>query len=248
MHLTYNASQIFVPKTTLPFTLSDVDTIDAPESELLITMNSLEIAQLTGKRHDHLMTDIRRLLEDLGYHAPDFSGTYKNDRGNTYECFYLPRDLTETLITGYSAPLRLAVVRRLQKLETSTHAQLLISYSERLFELNQKIRDDAPKVGFYDNMADATQLFSVGRVAKSLDTGPNLLFRYMRDWRILMSKRQKFNEPYQQHMTAGRFEVKWGNYKDETTGEIECKAITHFTCKGVLWIHQFIAKHGRDGL
>ena len=58
--------------------------------------------ELTGKRHDHVMTDITKMMEELDFHASEFSGTYESDQDNTYSCFSLPRDLTETLITRQS--------------------------------------------------------------------------------------------------------------------------------------------------
>lgn len=61
-----------------------------------ITMTSREIAELTGKRHDHVMVDIRIMLENLGLDAPAFSGTYKTAQGNEYQLFNLPK--RETLI------------------------------------------------------------------------------------------------------------------------------------------------------
>jgi phage regulator Rha-like protein len=85
--------------------------LQTPRDEPL-TMSSREIAELTGKRHDNVMTDIRSMLEDLGLHAPEFSGTYRNERGNTYECFNLPKDLTITLVAGYSTVMRHRIVRR----------------------------------------------------------------------------------------------------------------------------------------
>ena len=55
----------------------------AQESKL--TMNSLEISELTGKRHDNVITDIRAMLEELELNAPDFSGaqTYNNNNTRT---------------------------------------------------------------------------------------------------------------------------------------------------------------------
>ena len=82
-----------------------------------ITMSSLEISELTDKRHDHVMNDIRKMLEDLNVDAPMFLGTYKAGRNNTYECFNLPKDETITLISGYSAVLRMAIIKRWSELE-----------------------------------------------------------------------------------------------------------------------------------
>lgn len=90
--------------------------------EIPVTMSSREISDLTGKRHDHVMTDIRKMLADLGYTmidgaSPEFSGDLPDAYGRLQPCFNLPRELTEVLILGYSAPLRLKVVRRLKELE-----------------------------------------------------------------------------------------------------------------------------------
>ena len=40
-----------------------------------LTMSTLEIAELTGKRHDNVMEDTRKMLIGLELAAPDFSGT-----------------------------------------------------------------------------------------------------------------------------------------------------------------------------
>lgn len=87
-------------------------------SVVVKSMSSLEIAELTGKRHDHVMNDIRKMLEDLGIDAPKFLGTYKAGRNNTYECFNLPKNETIALISGYSAVLRMAIIKRWSELES----------------------------------------------------------------------------------------------------------------------------------
>ncbi|EJM25762.1 phage antirepressor KilAC domain-containing protein [Pseudomonas sp. GM25] len=224
-----------------------------------LTMISLEIAELTGKNHADVLRDIRKMLNELGVDSK-FAGYYTAENGKRNPCFYLPRREVEILVTGYSTALRASVIDRWHELEQEVTTpslassdlpalhHLLLGYTERAFMLEQQVKDDAPKVGFYNVMAETTQLFSVSTVAKTLDTGPIRLFTYMREHKILISKHYKFNEPYQVHQEAGRFQVKWGYYKNNVTGEIELKATPYFTGKGVIWIEQFIAKHGRDGL
>ena len=95
-------------------------------------MSSREIAELTGKRHDHVMVDIRNMLNSLGLHAPEFSGTYKNERGNTYECFNLPKDLTITLVSGYNVQMRYAITKRWMELEAQQAPKLPTTFAEAL--------------------------------------------------------------------------------------------------------------------
>ena len=82
-----------------------------------LTMSSREIAELTEKRHDHVMNDIRKMLTELGVHAPDFLGTYKTERGNEYECFNLHKRETLILVSGYSIAMRAKIIDRWQQLE-----------------------------------------------------------------------------------------------------------------------------------
>jgi phage regulator Rha-like protein len=90
-----------------------------------LTMTSREIAELTGKRHDNVMADIRQMLSDLELHAPDFSGAYKTERGNEYEFFTLPKRETYILITGYSVTMRAKIIDRWQELETQVKGQYI---------------------------------------------------------------------------------------------------------------------------
>ena len=50
------------------------------------SMSSREIAELTGKEHRNVMSDIRKMLDDLNLDAANFSATYKTGRNNTYIC------------------------------------------------------------------------------------------------------------------------------------------------------------------
>jgi hypothetical protein len=82
------------------------------------TMTSLEIAELTGKQHKHVMTDIRNMLEALEIHSAEFSAQYKDSTGRSLPCFELNRYYTEVLVTGYDVKRRAAVIKRWHDLET----------------------------------------------------------------------------------------------------------------------------------
>lgn len=83
-----------------------------------VTMSSREITELTGKQHKHVIRDIREMLDALEKDGPVLGHVRedKDSRGYT-ENFHLDRELTETLVTGYSIPLRHKVIRRLHELE-----------------------------------------------------------------------------------------------------------------------------------
>lgn len=91
-----------------------------------LTMSSREIAELTGKRHDHVIRDIRAMLDALK-DAPNLGDASvcedvredKDARGYT-SAFHLNRELTDTLLTGYSIPLRRRVIARWHELEAQT--------------------------------------------------------------------------------------------------------------------------------
>ena len=90
-------------------------------------MSSLEIASLTEKRHDHVIRDIRHMIAELK-DAPNLGDQFldvKDGRGYTSE-FQLDRELTETLITGYSVVLRNRIIKRLRELESGQAQTLAI--------------------------------------------------------------------------------------------------------------------------
>ena len=81
------------------------------------SMSSLEIAELTGKEHKHVMFDIRKMLEDLNVLADGFTATRKI-RGREYEVFNLPKREALILVSGYNVAMRAAIVDRWHELES----------------------------------------------------------------------------------------------------------------------------------
>ena len=96
-------------------------------SALPVTMTSREIAELTSKRHDHVLRDIRNMIAELeaaklatpelGWHCE--SETYIDAQGKPRDQYRLDFNTTMTLLTGYRADLRMKVIVRWQELEAA---------------------------------------------------------------------------------------------------------------------------------
>jgi len=84
------------------------------------TMSSVEIAQLTGKLHKHVLTDIRKMFTDLNLNSAEFSAQYIDDSGKTNVMFNLPRRECDILISGYNIKYRATIIDRWQELEQVT--------------------------------------------------------------------------------------------------------------------------------
>ena len=78
--------------------------IQVLEANNVLTMSSLEIAELTGKRHDNVMVDIVKMFKDLG----DEGGLLRSENtythpqnGQKYKCYNLPKEIADLLLTKY---------------------------------------------------------------------------------------------------------------------------------------------------
>ncbi|MCE1058594.1 Rha family transcriptional regulator [Pseudomonas alloputida] len=81
------------------------------------TMSSREIAALTGKQHFHVKRDIEKMLADLGEDASKSGCTYLDGQNRPQTEYLLDREHTDCLLTGYSAAMRMAVIKRWRELE-----------------------------------------------------------------------------------------------------------------------------------
>ncbi|KGR93887.1 Rha family transcriptional regulator [Burkholderia sp. ABCPW 111] len=93
-----------------------ITTGDAPQ-----TMSSREIAELTGKAHNHVCRDIVKMLEGLGEQESKFGFLYSATVGNgatkKFREFRLPKRETLILVSGYNVQMRAKIVDRWQELE-----------------------------------------------------------------------------------------------------------------------------------
>lgn len=224
-----------------------MNTLVAPSNT--VTMSSREIAELTGKQHKNVLRDIGVMLDSLEKAGSDLSQVvrYADERGRTSEV-RLDRVLTETLLTGYSIPLRHRVVTRLQELEkVSRHSmslptnfaealQLAADQAKQNASLHQVIQQQAPKVKALERLSGTHGSVCITTAAKQLGVGPLKLFKWLSDNRWIY-RRAAFSawSAYQPCLTAGLLEhklVKVGKGAEEDLKVVEQvmvtrKGITH---------------------
>lgn len=192
------------------------------------TMSSREIAELTNKRHDHVLRDIDVLNSKYielglpkvgeGYYTLPSTGRQQ------HRCYELTKMQTIDLMTGYNIELRIKINRRWEELERQSQFQIPQTMSEALrlaaqqaeqIENQQKqLEAQKPKVLFADAVSASSTSILVGELAKlikqnGVDTGQNRLFEWMRDNGYLISRYgSDYNMPTQKSMNLGLFEIK----------------------------------------
>ena len=189
------------------------------------TMSSLQIAEITGKRHDAILRDIRHLITQ-GVNAHNFVEVeYTDKKGEKRPCFELTKKGCLILASGYDAKLRERIIDRWEELESEKQKecfQIPKSFSEALqlaadqarqIEEQQKAieQKDArisklqPKADFADIAFKAEGKVDIGQAAKilGLPFGRNTLFKKLKEKGILFNR----NEPKQRYIDAGYFEL-----------------------------------------
>ncbi|MCF5743479.1 hypothetical protein GIB57_02965 [Pseudomonas tremae] len=84
-------------------------------------MSSREIAELTGKQPHHVKRDIERMFSELQEDVSKTGCIYLDSMNRSQTEYLLDRHHTECLLTGYSAKMRMAVIKRWHELEGGVH-------------------------------------------------------------------------------------------------------------------------------
>lgn len=225
--------------------------VGTPVSKSVVTMSSREVAELTGKRHTDVKRDIEVMMAQLNEDVSKFAHTYLDSMNRTQTEYLLDRDHVECLLAGYSAVIRMKVIRRLRELEDKNQIpqtlpealRLAADLAEEKQQLENQLSIAAPKAEFVDRYVQATGSMVFRNVCKLLKARETDLRLFLIENRIMYRLAGGLT-PYQQHIDLERFEVKTG------TNTVNNHAFTQarFTPKGVKWIGglwaEYLAKKG----
>ncbi len=224
-----------------------------------VTMDSREIAEVIGKRHDHVVRDIEQQLGQLEGGVLRFGDTYRNEQnGQEYKCYKLPAREVLILVSGYNVQLRAKIIDRLNQLERekalgdfqipkdyASALRLAADQQEKLDAQQKQIEADKPKVDFYKAVTGSKDTIDIGSVAKVLAVpryGRNNLFDALRRHGVLMDN----NQPYQKFIDAGCFRVVEGSYR-KSDGSTHVTLQTLVYQKGVELCRRVVEKDRSGG-
>ncbi|EIC6923044.1 phage antirepressor KilAC domain-containing protein [Escherichia coli] len=221
-----------------------------------IKMTSIEIAELVGSRHDKVKQSIERLAVRGVIRNPPMVvfekinnlGLLRGVEAYVFEGEQGKRD-SIIVVAQLSPEFTARLVDRWRELEGAT-AKIPQTFSEALrlaadledqkAELEKQLALAAPKVEFADRVGEASGIL-IGNFAK-VGIGPNKLFAWMRDHKILIASGSRRNVPMQEYMDRGYFTVK--ETAVNTNHGIQISFTTKITGRGQQWLTRKLLDNG----
>ena len=216
-----------------------------------LTMSSREIAALLESRHRDVCVSITRLMDSgaiSGYAATPY--THEQNQQTYFEYFVSKRD-SYVIVAQMSPAFTAALVDRWQELESQQKPAIPQTYAAALLEAGrlalenekqaEQLRLAAPKVEFVDKfvVADSGNM-TFRATAKILKINEREFRTFLKDEKIMYLLGGDW-VPYQQHIEAGRFEIKAGLAEHEEKSHAFKQS--KFTPKGIEWVAGEYAKH-----
>lgn len=203
----------------------------------LKTMSSREIADLTNKDHKNVVRDIKNMMDQLSIDALTFERTYMDQLNRSRKEYLLDQETTLCLVSGYSAPLRMKIIKRWSDLEKNNGPSLPQTFAEALqlaADQAKQLEIAAPKVEFYDRVADVGNLMTAGVVGKKIGMSAQVLNTNLDHFKVY-DKRQRGRVFNQWFIDKG-----YGEIKKTENGFNSSK----FTNKGEQWVIEKFVSEG----
>ncbi|EOX3171143.1 phage antirepressor KilAC domain-containing protein [Escherichia coli] len=222
-----------------------------------IKMTSIEIAELVGSRHDKVKQSIERLAARGVIRNPPMVvfekinnlGLLRGVEAYVFEGEQGKRD-SIIVVAQLSPEFTARLVDRWRELEEAAvnipktlpeALRLAADLAEKKMQLENQLAIAAPKVEFADRVGEASGIL-IGNFAKVVGIGPNKLFAWMRDHKILIASGSRRNVPMQEYMERGYFAVK--ETAVNTNHGIQISFTTKITGRGQQWLTRKLLDNG----
>lgn len=236
---------------------------DQAENEFPINLD--EVWPLAYPRKDHAVRDLtEKFIQDIDYKLSlksgenPLGGRPTNDYHLSVSCFeYFIARKVRPVFEVYRQVFHAARKGELRPRELSRKELALMviqaeEEKERLMLENKaqadKIAEDAPKVEFHDNIVASDDTCLVRELAKILTQrgykiGQNQLYKILRNEGYLIKGGSDRNQPTQQYVENGIFEVDRKPWTNKKTGEKHIGKTSKVTAKGIKYfVRKFLGK------
>ncbi|MBF7687053.1 Rha family transcriptional regulator [Acinetobacter rathckeae] len=207
------------------------------------SMTSLEIAELVSKRHDNVKRLIEKLAEQSVIALPQIEETSfldsigRNQKTNSFVFTGEQGKLDSITVVAQLCPeFTAALVKRWYELENQQ--QLPQSFAEALqlaADQAKQLELQAPKVNFYDQLADRTTLMNATQVGQKIGMSAQKLNKILDSLNV-----------YSHAVKRGRVFKQW--FIDQDLGELKETDLGYsqamFTTKGEQWVFEQLTNEG----
>lgn len=185
--------------------------------------------------------------------AKEISMVQNNEKGKEVRKYFIEIERKfKEIVSNIEDQLILSVVKAESPEQKMYAMSNFLNYkNSQIQEKDEIIKLQEPKVKMADRFIESDGLLNVGEVAKlfneRLDNkkkiGRNQFYEILRDECILIKSGKEKNNPRQQYIDTGYFELKTSTY-DNGYGQTKVNTITKVTEKGVEWLWKQLIKKG----
>lgn len=213
-----------------------------------LTMSSIEIAEVTGKQHRNVLSDIRKMLDELDLCAAEFSAPQNYGNNNTREVFNLDKNLVMTLMAKYEFRIGYAMAKHIEKLESKLkgHGDLFKYLSPQarvaIENLNEQLGESKMEVArlqgecnaIADHFVDGLTPSEFCRQLNGVNTKQVNASLFLAGY-LLNTRRGIKATPYTRDRYFKEYPIEYRNNK---TGLMESKSGVVMTLKGCKWLYK----------
>lgn len=217
-------------------------------------MSSLDLLELVNRSRAEFGESVVRHADFAARCRDELDGEYyenfvvRNSRGPATEAIGMTADQCRLVAMRESKAVRRNVLAKLKAIESPQVVAIPQSYAAALMEAGRlallaeeqaaQLAIAAPKVEFVDRYVENTGTMTFRQVAKLLKANERHLRQLLINGHV-MYRLNGVMTPYQNHIDAGRFEVKTGTSERNNHAFAQAR----FTPKGVQWVAGLWASH-----
>lgn len=227
-----------------------------------VKMTSLDIAEIVGKKHAHVMRDIRNEVEELGeeFNQSIFGLVeYTDKKGEKRPCYEFGKDGAMQLALKYDAKTRFKVIKKIEELESNKTTKLPGNYKEALIQLvgqveenekletsnlmlEQQVHELKPKADYMDSILKSKSLVSIGQIAKDYGMSAQAMNKILHELKVQYKQGEQWllyaNHHDKAYTHSNTVDIK------RSDGSTDVVMNTKWRQKGRLFIYELLKSEG----